>query len=87
MRPGISWTRRAEDGSKLQVNARRVGGTWQFFWRTARFETWQPMPEPPLEDWEHLLDGVRRRVPRRLFPPDEIDRVLKAMRERFPDAG
>ncbi len=83
----ISWTRLDEEGVKLQVYAHRVGGRWLFFARHRRYDQWQSQPDPPLEDWEALLDAVRRRVPRRLLPPEEIERVEQAMRARFPEAS
>ena len=33
----------------------------------------RPWPEPPLEDWQELLDAVRRRINRRLLRPEEED--------------
>jgi hypothetical protein len=82
----ISWTRRDEAGEKLSVYARRVGREWRFFTRTRRYECWQSTPNPPLEDWLALLDGIERRVQRRLARPEEPERVRQTIRERFPDA-
>lgn len=82
----ISWKRILPEGEKLQVYAHRVGGRWLFYSRLRRFDPWQTQENPPIEDWMELLDAVKRRVPRRLLPPDEIDRVCQAIRERFPDA-
>jgi hypothetical protein len=83
----ISWRRMGEDGEKLQVYAHRVGGRWLFFVRHRRYDQWQPQPDPPLEDWRQLLDAVRRRVPRRLLPPVEIERVKRALLDRYPEAN
>ncbi len=83
----VSWKRLDEAGEKVQVYAQRVGGQWIFHWRHRRYESWQVQAEPPLEDWLELLDAVRRLVPRRRFPPDEIDRVEQAIRERYPEAA
>ena len=82
----ISWKRVTGEGVKLQVNAQRVGGEWIFFHREKRFDQWQSVPDPPLEDWLELLDSVRRRINRRLLRPEEEARVVKSIRERFPDA-
>ena len=82
----ISWVRRTEDGEKLQVYAHRVGKQWNFYVRERRFDQWQDLEEPPLEDWLELLDGVRRRVQRRLLRPEEEQRVEQSIRERFPEA-
>ena len=82
----ISWNRRNEDGERFQVYARHVGREWRFFIRQKRYEIWQPMENPPLEDWMELLDAVRRRVARRLLKPDDQERVERSIRERFPEA-
>ena len=82
----ISWKRTAEDGVTLQVYARHVGRDWRFFAREKRYDQWQAVEYPPLEDWLELLDAVRRRINRRLLRPEEEGRVIKTIRERFPDA-
>ncbi|HVV02263.1 MAG TPA: hypothetical protein VHH88_12920 [Verrucomicrobiae bacterium] len=83
----ISWKRTTEDGVPVQVYAHHFGNEWRFFIREKRFDQWQPVKDPPLEDWLELLDGVRRRIQRRLVRPEEEARVKKAIRERFPEAG
>lgn len=80
----IAWTRRTPEGTKIHVYARRFGGEWEFHARTHRNETWTPLVAPPLDDWCSLLEAVRRRVPRRLFPPAELTRIERMIRERFP---
>jgi hypothetical protein len=82
----ISWKRVTEDGLRLQVYAQHVGRDWRFFAREKRYDRWQAIPEPPLEDWMELLDAVRRLINRRRLRPDEEDRVKKSIRERFPEA-
>ena len=82
----ISWKRVAEDGVKLQVYARHVGNEWRFFAREKRYDQWQAVPEPPLEDWLELLDAVHRLINRRRLRPEEEARVRKSIRERFPEA-
>ena len=81
----ISWKRSTEEGEKLQVYAHRFGGRWIFYSRHRRFDRWEAQADPPLEDWLELLEAIQRLVPRRRQPPDEIDRVKQAIRERFPD--
>ena len=66
----ISWKRVTEDGVKLQVYAQRVRREWKFFQREKRFDQWQPVPEPPLEDWLELLDAVQRLITRRRYQPE-----------------
>jgi hypothetical protein len=82
----ISWKRITEEGVRLQVYARHVSRDWRFFARAQRFDQWQTIPEPPLEDWLKLLDAVRRRINRRLLRPEEEARVKKSIRERYPEA-
>jgi hypothetical protein len=82
----ISWKRVTEDGVKLQVNARRVSHEWRFFQREKRFDQWQTVPEPPLEDWLALLDAVQRLITRRRYQPAAEERLRRRIRERFPEA-
>ena len=82
----ISWKRTNDDGVKLQVYARRVNREWLFFQREKRFDQWQPVPEPPLEDWLALLDVVRRLITRRRYQPADEERLRRRIRERFPEA-
>lgn len=86
-RAEISWNRKdAETGIKYQVYAHHVGNRWLFFIRQRRFDNWQSLPEPPLEDWLELLDGVTRRVQRRTQRPEELARLRKTIMEKFPGA-
>ena len=82
----ISWRRVTEDGVKLQVYAQHVGRDWKFFRREKRFDPWQQIPEPPLEDWLELLDAMQRLVVRRRYQPDDEEDVRQKIRDRFPDA-
>jgi hypothetical protein len=82
----ISWKRTTPDGIRLQVYARHIGREWRFFAREKRYDPWQTVTEPPLEDWLELLDAVQRRINRRLLRPEEETRVKDSIRERFPEA-
>ena len=82
----ISWKRDTEEGIRLQVYAQHVGGDWRFFARERRYDRWEAIADPPLEDWLELLDSVQRRINRRLLRPEEEGRVKKSIRERFPEA-
>jgi hypothetical protein len=82
----ISWKARTPEGERREVYVRHIGGEWRFFVRARRFETWQPLPRPELEDWLTLLDAVARRVQRRLLQPDDLAHVRRRIRERFPEA-
>jgi hypothetical protein len=81
----ISWKRVTPEGVRLQVYARHVGRDWRFFARERRYDLWQAVAEPPLEDWLALLDAVQRRINRRLLRPEEEARVKQSIRERFPE--
>ena len=81
----ISWVRTNEAGEKFQVYAHHVGDQWKFYIRQRRFDQWEFVKQPLIEDWLELLDGVRRRVRRRLVRPEEVQRIEKAIRERFPE--
>jgi hypothetical protein len=50
-----------------------------------RFDRWQPVPEPPLDDWLELLDAVQRLLVRRRLQPDDEERLRRRIRERFPE--
>jgi hypothetical protein len=63
-----------------------VSREWKFSHRAKRFDQWQPVPEPPLEDWLELLDAVQRLITRRRLQPEHEERVRQRIRERFPDA-
>ncbi len=82
----IGWKRQAPDGTPLQVYAQHFGRDWLFFAREKRYDRWQAVPDPPLEDWVALLDAVRRGINRRRLRPEEEARLRKTIRERFPDA-
>jgi hypothetical protein len=83
----ISWKRTTEDGQKIQVYAHHVSQQWRFFKRVKRFDEWQRVPEPPLEDWLELLDAVQRLISRRRYQPDDEERLKKTILEKFPDAS
>jgi len=80
----ISWKGQNAEGTKREVYAHRVGKNWDFFVREKRFDQWSALKDPPLDDWLLLLDGVRRRVARRLLRPEEEPRLKKTIGELFP---
>ncbi len=82
----ISWKRVTEEGVRLQVYAQHVGRDWVFYTREKRYDQWQPVPEPPLEDWLELLDAVQRLINRRRIRPEEEDRIKQTILQKYPDA-
>jgi len=80
----ISWKRTAGDGDPLQCYAQHAGKRWLFFRRKKRYDSWQAVENPPVEDWLALLDSVRRRINRRLLRPEEEERLLKIIAEQYP---
>ena len=83
----ISWKRVTEEGEKLQVYVQHIGRDYHFFPRATRFDVWQRVKNPPVEDWLALLDAVERLVNRRRYQPDDEERLRRQIRERFPESG
>jgi hypothetical protein len=83
----ISWKRTTPEGERVQVYAQHIGDRWIFFHREKRFDQWQPLDHPPVEDWLELLDSVERRIARRLLRPEEAERIRKTISELFPKAS
>jgi hypothetical protein len=83
----ISWKGKNELGVKREVYAQHVGNRWVFYDREKRFDEWQPLESPPLDDWLELLNAIERRIARRLLRPEEATRVRKHIQETFPDAN
>jgi len=81
----ISWKRVTPEGVKLQVYVKHTGGIYRFYARQRRYDQWESVGDPPLEDWLALLDAVRRRIQRRLLRPEEEDRVKGFIRQHFPE--
>ena len=82
----ISWKGKNEEGVKREVYVRCIGQDWKFFVREKRYDEWEPMEHPPLEDYVELLDAVQRRIARRLMRPEEEQRVRRMIREAYPEA-
>ena len=82
----ISWKSKSEEGVKREVYVHCVGQEWKFFEREKRYDEWQPLKQPLLNDYLELLDAVKRRIARRLLRPEEEQRVKKLIREAYPEA-
>ena len=82
----IGWVRHDPDGTKMDVYAHHFGGDWLFYEREKRYDQWQEISRPLLEDWQALLDAVERKIQRRQLRPEESGRVRKKIREEYPDA-
>jgi len=80
----ISWKLRLEDGTKREVLARRFGREWRFMERGRRYDPWRDIADPSREDWETLLDALRRRYPRKGFTEEDIRAVERCIAARFP---
>jgi len=80
----ISWTRRNEAGERVEIYVEQTGGGWIFRSRKRRPDPWQVVENPPLEDWQELLDAVERRIGRQLMKPVEAERLKKIIALRFP---
>ena len=68
------------------MKAQKTGNRWHFHIRGRKFEDWQLLDEPLLEDWLELLDNVKRRIARKKVPFDEEARLTATIRERYPKA-
>lgn len=82
----ISWKSKNEEGVKREVYVHMVGAEWKFFVREKRYDNWEPLEQPLLEDYMELLDGVKRRIARRLLRPEEEGRVRRMIRDTYPEA-
>ena len=82
----ISWKSKSEVGVKREVYVHCVGQEWKFFEREKRYDEWQALKQPLLDDYLELLDAVKRRIARRLLRPEEEQRVKKLIREAYPEA-
>jgi hypothetical protein len=82
----IGWRRKLEDGGHMNCYAYAKGDRWQFFAQTERFEKWEPVKTPPLEDWLCLLDAVDRRLRRMAARPETAAKIRKRIKELFPEA-
>lgn len=81
----VSWKRTTAEGETIQCYAQHVGKEWIFYRRGKRFDKWQTVEKPPLEDLLELLDSVQRRINRQLLRPEAEVRLRKIILERFPD--
>lgn len=83
MRREITWVDKLPDRSRREVRVQFYGG--KLYWReritaTRRAregETWNEEVEPSEEDWERLLDEVKRRFQRRTARQEDLDLVEK----------
>ena len=83
----ISWKGTFEDGRKRQVYAKKIGNDWRFYEREKRFDNWEAIPKPAFEDWMELMDGVDRRVHRRLMQPQDAQSLRQKIKEIFPESN
>jgi hypothetical protein len=81
----VSWKAESPEGTRREIYAKKTGAAWTFYVRQKRFDQWQLLPDPALEDWLQLLDGVQRRIARRLLRPEEEARLKRKIDELFPD--
>ncbi|MSR65415.1 MAG: hypothetical protein EXS18_06500 [Verrucomicrobiae bacterium] len=81
----IGWTVQLEDGVKQERLAHRAGRRWRFMERNGRYDPWREIAEPSREDWDKLLDLIRRRYQRKGFSDVDVRDVEREIEERFPD--
>jgi hypothetical protein len=82
----IGWKRRDEEGERVKICAEPSRDNWRFYQQYRRYDTWEEMKDPPLEDWINLLDAVRRRISRKKIPMGEDKKLIRHIKSLFPDA-
>lgn len=82
----IGWKRRDEEGQRVKICAEPAGDQWRFYQQYKRFEKWELMEEPPLEDWLELLDAVRRRISRKKIAEGEDIKLIRLIKKHYPEA-
>lgn len=82
----IGWKRRDEEGKRVKICAEPSGTKWTFYQQYKRYENWEEVSDPPLEDWENLLDAVRRRIARKKIPMGEDQILIRLILKKYPDA-
>jgi hypothetical protein len=80
----IAWTGEGPDGQKRQIRARSHADDWIFSTRAKRFDEWEVLASPSIEEWRMLLDGLRRRRGRHLAGAKDEARLLARIRRLFP---
>lgn len=83
----VTWSSETADGEKRQVCGRGGGDRWVFYARRKRFDNWEELASPTLEDCLALLDGVRRLGGRHRATAKDEAQLRAFIRKRFPDAG
>ena len=74
----IGFWKRTEGGRKFQVRLRVFGGKISWEYQPARFDPWEPYPEPDEEDWQTVIGEAEKRAPRRIIH----DKILALIRRR-----
>jgi len=82
----IGWKRRDEEGNRVKICAEPAGDRWRFYRQYRRFEQWEEIPEPPLEDWLNLLDAIQRRIARKKIPEGTDRKLARLIKTLFPEA-
>lgn len=82
----ITWRSKTDDGEPCEVQAEKLGDRWMFQMRPGRYEDWKPYRTPTEADYLILLDGLRRRIARRWFRPEEETRLIRIIHEHYPSA-
>lgn len=81
----IQWTDLHPDtGEKVYLEARHFAKEWNFFIRYKRRSEWEAVRYPTLAMWEHVLDALKRKYPRRdgaeIHDIEALERHLKKIR-------
>ncbi len=57
---------------------------WIFYVQQGRYEQWRVLDNPPLPDWQEMLDAVERRASRHLLRSEDVKQLRKTILQRFP---
>jgi hypothetical protein len=74
----LRWARRDEEGKRMEIHFKLVKETASWKVHRARFEQREPY-EPDNEDWETLLEQMRRNLKRGKVYPEDI-RIVERLR-------
>src|SRR5262249_31679125 len=79
----IQWTETdPETGDKRWYHASRFAGEWSFKSKAHRRDNWTKTFKPTRAMWEHVLESLRLRLPRREGVLDEdVEQVEKILAE------
>jgi hypothetical protein len=79
----IQWHETDPDtGERRYLRAEHFAGEWTFKWKHQRRDNWTRVRNPTRGMWEHVLESLERRLPRREgVEQEDIDAVQRILKE------